>query len=92
MHEADRGGATVSAGTADRVGGVTEGRQQSFDSQWLAEWRDEVYAVSQQLQRTPPWRLMRCRRLRAEWRRLADQLDRVRARGEQPTVDAQSAH
>jgi hypothetical protein len=74
MHASDRGGATVSARTPHRVGGLTEGEQQLSESQWLAEWRDEVYAVSQQLQRTPPWRLVRCRRLRAEWRRLGDQL------------------
>jgi hypothetical protein len=79
MYASDRGGATISAGTPDRVGGMTEGQRQPFESQWLAEWRGEVYAVSQQLQRTPPWRLMRCQRLRAEWRRLADQLDGVRA-------------
>jgi hypothetical protein len=84
-----REGATVSAGTTDRVG-VTEGQRQPFDSQWLAEWRDEVYAVSQQLQRTSPWRLVRCRRLRAEWRRLGDQLDGVRARTQQPTADVQA--
>jgi hypothetical protein len=92
MYASDRGGATVSAGTTERVGGMTEGPRQPLESHWLAEWRDEVYAVSQQLQRTPPWRLMRCRRLRAEWRRLGDQLDRVRARAEQTVADEQPAH
>ena len=85
MYASGRADATVSAGTPDRVGGMTEGQRPPFESHWLAEWREEVYAVSQQLQRTPPWRVMRCRRLRAEWRRLADQLDRVRARVDQPT-------
>jgi hypothetical protein len=89
MYASGRGGATVSAGTPDRVGGMAEGQRQPVESPWLAEWRDEVYAVSQQLQRTPPWRLVRCRRLRAEWRRLGDQLDSVRARAEQPTADVQ---
>jgi hypothetical protein len=92
MYASGRGGATVSAGTPDRVGGMTEGQQQPFESHWLAEWRDEVYAVSQQLQRTSPWRLLRCRRLRSEWRRLGDQLDGVRARGERLTADEQPAH
>jgi hypothetical protein len=83
MYASDRGGATISAGAPGRVGGMTEGQEQHpFDSQFLAEWRDEVYAISKQLQHTPPWRLVRCRRLRSEWRRLGDQLDGVRARAE----------
>jgi hypothetical protein len=74
LHSVGRGGATLASGTSYPVGDMTEGGPELVESQWLAEWRDEVYEVSRELQRTPPWRLLRCRRLRSEWRRLGDQL------------------
>jgi hypothetical protein len=55
---------------------MTESQPRTLDPQWLAQWRDEITAVSQQLQRTSPWRLLRIRRLRAEWSRLDAQIAR----------------